>query len=825
MEEYAKAELGNALRTGLQAVLNAIQPIAAALPNAAVPLQQIQDLIGDQDVYEQEIGQFTFEIPAMTLQEHIANLGTITPQKDVHYRERHSVLYRNSNADSYPHRDPDTAAFRARRNLLAQNPQATAEEIEAAEDTAREEQEEANNRAALEAPEWELLQRDSNNDVRGEDALLVFTDTSHKTVDWYSVIRNLKQFGEPLGYTLDHYKHALDRFVGFFAPGLKAVTDALEAVPLAQFLMHTSIPQSKFERLTSQMASLSRQPYGNLKTVLAQLQGAAQAYYHDRPLEERNSSINRLMIQGLVSFTAGPTNKHLLDQIRLSQTQGKILQWQTLLEAVTNSERVHGLPSTTLQFQSTLRSSLDLYHSTFTPVEIGISNTPVPVEYPLDPNYDFYHAPVYQYQAPVPQPDVRPAVQRVRPVNVPVLNNPVHQPVHIPAAPAPAVPPPVAPQVPAVIPPVPPPPPPPLPHLQGNPGNPGNPAVHYPHPPAVQQPQQQPVPVLPERHDPNTPPPPRPPRARSASPRRTSRERRPAMRYDAQAGAYLYNMESYQNNRPYSPNRQGYSDNRGRNNSRDRRPSPFGQYRQQSRDRYNNNNNYNQRNDRPRSFDRNRQFSPSRQGSSYQRRPSPFNNQSQRPYSPGRNQQRPYYNSQDRQQNRSPGRGNNGYRSNSQNNQRNYSRNGRQTSRDRPPYNNNERRRSTSPFRQNSMSYNSNNRPSRSDQNQRPRSSSRDRFIRQNGSIDRDRYPGFKPGVNTAPDYAPWASMYCFKCLSKSHHEYACPKFYRYAPSVCKKCNKGYHFESDCSARERNRSGSNPRSQTVFQQSPSPRSK
>jgi len=759
MDEFAKTAINMEVRSGFREVLEVLQTIAGANPQVAPALQNLQNLVGNEDQYEQEIQDFTFNVPLMSLQQHIEDLGPIHPQKDVHFRERNAVLFRNSNPDSYPHMDPETAAFQAREQLRQANPNAVDADLDAAEQTAREEQEQANLRASLQAPVWDLLQRDHDNDIRAEDALLVFVDTQHKNVDWYVLVRNLRAFGEPKGYTLDHYKRALDRFIGFFAPSLKPVTDELQAVELAQFLMRTSIPTSKFERLTSQMASLVRQPYAPLKAVLAQLQGAALAYYHDKPIDEQNASVNRLMIQGLVSFTSGIVNKQLLDQIRLSQVQGKSLNWQHLLEAVTNAERIHGVPQTPLPFQANLRSSVDLYHSTFAPVEPNIGYDPRPVEYSLNPHSDFYNAPSYAPQMPYVPHDYRPAIQRIRPVNVPVQQQPVHQPVHVPAVPQPG-------------PPAPPPPPPPphhaVPQLQQQLPQPA-PQLPLQPPQLPRQPQPQQAPPLPQRHDLNTPPPPRPRRQTASPQRRSSRDRRQTMHYDAQAGAYLHNTYTEQRNRPYSPERS----NGNRNNSRNRGSSQQNQYRQQSRDRYFGNG------------DRQQNESPRR----------------------------------DRQQNGSPRRDDN-HRSYSRNNQqRNSSRDGRQNSRDRNNYNNNynngQRQRSPSPYRRDNNQYNSGNRPSRSDSRdryqQRQRTNSRDRYFRQQGNSTQNQYPGFLPGVNTAPDYAPWANRSCMKCVTKDHHEHSCPKYYKYSPDECRKCRKGYHMEADCRARSQQRSNSGPR--------------
>jgi hypothetical protein len=99
----------------------------------------------------------------------------------------------------------------------------------------------------------------------------------------------------------------MQRFVGYFAPALKPITDELNAVELAKFLMKMSMPVSKFERLTQQITNLTRNPSDNLRAVMAQMQGLALALYNNKPQDEQKSLVNRLLITALLSFTVGPT--------------------------------------------------------------------------------------------------------------------------------------------------------------------------------------------------------------------------------------------------------------------------------------------------------------------------------------------------------------------------------------------------------------------------------------------------------------------------------------------------------------------------------------
>ena len=45
------------------------------------------------------------------------------------------------------------------------------------------------------------MRREQGNDLRGEDGLLAFHDTAHKSINWQRTLKNLKDFGEKHGYS------------------------------------------------------------------------------------------------------------------------------------------------------------------------------------------------------------------------------------------------------------------------------------------------------------------------------------------------------------------------------------------------------------------------------------------------------------------------------------------------------------------------------------------------------------------------------------------------------------------------------------------------
>lgn len=791
--EFLKTDLQSDLRQGLRSVLTLFQDLNLVPQGQQIPaLQNLQQLVGDQNpTIQNEIENFVFVVPAQTFTELITELGTTHPKLGTHYTERNGVLHRNSHPASYNSVDPDLAGWTARDNMLANAPAdnlPTNAQLTAEYDRARAHQEGVNRTVARTAPIWTLLQRDSTNDVRQEDSMLVFLDLQHKQVDWYTVVKNLKRFGEPIGYNEDHYKRALDRFVGFFAPSLKPVTDELPALELAQFLMRMSLPAPKFEKLATQIQSLVRNPGENLRSVLAQLHGLASAYFADRVAVDQPAMVNRLMIQGLMSFTMGQTHTALTAALDSAQIQGKTPDWRTFTESVINSERVNGTPQVTLQFKQVQPTTATLFHSTNYSVQSPVQIARDPIEYSLYPGDPFYaptqgagtnmQNPVYQPSLTHynPRPVARPVAGQHAPV--PVQQAPMVQPA---AAQAPLQP---------IVPPVPP-------------------------PPTVDR-------QVTKREPPQGPP--RKDRNRSGTPqnapRRTStRPKVQSRQYDAQHGAYMFasttegssNRENsyssattrnrsqssgpydrpsgYQNDRQsrtpdrkYSGRQQSYSPYRGRQENGRGSPSPSRIYRSN--------------------------YTVDNRGRTPTRYPS-----SDKTYNQSNSQRTDRYPDRDRS------RGRNNYNDSRNRTPTRYqdsnksSQSYRQTT-DRYP--NRDRSNTRSPIRYNNYDNKGRNQDKYNDRNytqdkSRSSSSAKDTFhsITRPRSQSASRFPGYLPGVNCSSDYQPWLTKHCMKCFTRNeHHECYCPRYYKFHEKVCYKCNKGFHHAADCQQGDRSNSKS-----------------
>jgi len=209
-------------------------------------------------------------------------------------------------------------------------------------------------------------------------------------VHWYKDINNLRREGALMGYTLQHYLHCMQRFIGFFNPNLQAMTQDLEAVQLARFLLRLTVPDSPKDDMIRELKMLVRQPNEPIREVMNTLHVLAQMYYRDKPALERDTLVNRFMTSGLTQFTTGQTKKSLIANINYSTAINRPQTWQQLLQSVNYSERVNGLPTTQLKFSAADPENISFFHSTFMPVELNDPVSPMPVQYDLD-DYD-HHA-------------------------------------------------------------------------------------------------------------------------------------------------------------------------------------------------------------------------------------------------------------------------------------------------------------------------------------------------------------------------------------------------------------------------------------------------
>jgi hypothetical protein len=737
---------------------------------------------------EQYADEFTFQIPAHTFDDMTARLQNTQLQQYVHYRDVHNILYENTNNQCFNMPDAQQVADAARTRYILEHPENPPELRQTAFDDALRAQQRINTTALAEPPVWQLLQRQGPNDIRQEDSLLSFQDTQRKHPHWYKIVRNLKTHGETHGYNLQHYKRCLDRFIGYFSPQLAPVTDNLDAIDLAKFLLRLTMPEPTKDLLTNQMKTLARQPNTPIRYVLNELHAIAKIYYHDKEPAEAAVLTNRFMIQGLCNFTTGQTRQTLVSSIEFAQAYDKPLEWERLLESITYSERIHGFPQQILSFNPQSTNALSVFHNHLLPISIPDIPIPQPVFEPFTPLYDetddttqdhhikniFTPMPVSMPRRPQPVHQIQQPFQNYIPPIQP--QNHIPQPQQQPVAP----------------------------HFQQQP------IVPQPHHLAQPQQQQQPPPLIqqsPRAH--STPrnqispanahhsrtPVKNPNKSHAREPhdipRRSSRQPKPRV--------LDYNINttvSAQSRSPSQDRSSNYSQrsrifSQSPRSTPPRSPSPYRSSHQSSSHRHSHNSS---------SHKQDHQTSPRPSGQYYKNnsssrsKPSSYHSSSKQNYSSSRHN---YHN-----RTPSPYRTSQNYKSD----RNNYSRYNRTPQRSPSPHfskssNNYHRTHQNRPYSPQNHSKNYQRSPYNS---------------RQNSPAGRSDYPGYLPGVNCSKNYLPWTTKHCKKCNTyNEHHEHLCPTYKRFNENKCTLCYKSFHLPSECLLARRSQSPSRPQIQNT----------
>jgi hypothetical protein len=802
-----KSELKQSLSV-ISDIFQQLKLVDAANPGSIKAFDSLQALIGNTaPSIQSEIEQFKFEEPAQSFQEFLVELGPRKIQYGLHLIDRAGVTYRNTNTESYDIKDPIAEGQAARAVYSASHPQAPEADLIRQYDLAYYQAELHNKNTSQKSPTWKILKRDSTNECRGEDALLQFTDIAHKNVDYYAVVHALKKFGESLGYTEQHFKACLTRFISFFNPSLRPVVSELNANELARFLLRLSAPVPKQEILITNINNLVRNPGESIRIVLAQLLGLLSAYYNSYGESEKKAQINRVMIMGLISFTSGTTQKSLMSAVESAQMSGRTLDHTVLTESVLLSEKAHGTPMLPLQFKSASTVHNSLFHSTFMPTDSPVRPIIQPVEYSLDRSVaQDQHPPVFHHpnmgtEWHVPLPLKQPVSKMYKPKSV---NRPNPPPNFQSFQQSP-------PQMPPAILSTPPPPgtyTPPYHHTPDEIFQQQNNPSLYPNQMLRQMSNQDEYSAsenetTPPRHDLRSEPEPAM-ESDGVTPRRSARlqERYQQQQQEEEEGSFL-NYTNFA--RPPSRSNNTYRPN-----------SPSRQY---SNQQYPPSNNYNRPpsnsryNSQPSGYSSQQYYMPQSQ-SNYQNRPPSNSNRSGQPQG---NQSGGYSsNTSGNYQNRPPSRSSNTgnrppSRSNSKSNQQrsNSKQNSGNQHRDRSRSPHSNRPQTDSSNRQSRQDYTSNSQQNRSSN----RSQSNSRYRSNSNSRD------YIPGENCPPNYKPNGYKFCSKCLSRNHHEHLCQKYYRFSHIECSKCHKGFHIPTECykSNSRPNSNSSNNRSRSKSQ--------
>jgi len=208
------------------------------------------------------------------------------------------------------------------------------------------------------APDRVRCKRMQLGDTRAEDTAIRYVRRPSKgdegQVDWYKTIKELCKVGDALSYTINHYKQTMDRWISFFAPNLRSMTEPMDADRQARLLMKMTAPENEYDRLTHELYSLVRKAGTGLNVVLAQLHEIATARAAEMNITNGEEEVARTMNKGFERFTDGKTKEEFLEAYEYNKREGKgQITWNRMMEKIIERERKYGMPTVDLKFSDT----------------------------------------------------------------------------------------------------------------------------------------------------------------------------------------------------------------------------------------------------------------------------------------------------------------------------------------------------------------------------------------------------------------------------------------------------------------------------------------
>jgi hypothetical protein len=144
-------------------------------------------------------------------------------------------------------------------------------------------------------------------------------------------------------------------------------------------MMGFSVPKTDYELLTLEMGTLTRQIGESINQSMSHLKALAETMYAHQNINEREASVNRIMMDGLINFTMGNTREEVLGTIEYTKSERKPINWVKILAAVVVAENVHGMPTEPLRFNQSIKPIQRIYNVSV-PVEIPKVRKPKTVD-------------------------------------------------------------------------------------------------------------------------------------------------------------------------------------------------------------------------------------------------------------------------------------------------------------------------------------------------------------------------------------------------------------------------------------------------------------
>jgi hypothetical protein len=359
----------------LAKILEAMKLLGQADPDSGKILDEAEKELGIGNRKKRETGEIKFTVPPHDLRSWLDTVRRegVKPKAGIHYREINGKTEVKIEKASYTVVESDYGNEELNEKQM-NNPKMTEEEKSRAYFDGCERARKLNETAKNTSPIWILVDKDDECNTRDEDNMLRYLDQKKETIDWYASIRNLSSYGARTGYTMNHYKRCIDRWVSYFAPNMRPVTDNMDANEAASYLSSLTLPDNDVEIVEREICNMTRKVGEKLISKMSYLKALADRLYSDYDPKEKEVNVERIKMHGLLCFTAGETRKQLEEALSTCKRNKEKPEWEELFEGVLLSEERYGMPKTELKFQNIAENSVFCFN-----VDTRIGYSPEPL--------------------------------------------------------------------------------------------------------------------------------------------------------------------------------------------------------------------------------------------------------------------------------------------------------------------------------------------------------------------------------------------------------------------------------------------------------------
>ena len=191
--------------------------------------------------------------------------------------------------------------------------------------------------------DMETLERPEPNDVNMEDSCITYENKEKSKIDWESTLKNIKEYGEQLGYSKRHYLRCLLRIMGQNNDDL-FLTYKEEEDPekIANSLLAKYIGVNKKKLFENKLKTLTRVKGQSIRDVMTQADILADRILQNcRDPQEKAFRKHQIMLDALKSFCSEENAKELVQALKGSSLSGERADIAELIDTIEIAEKVN----------------------------------------------------------------------------------------------------------------------------------------------------------------------------------------------------------------------------------------------------------------------------------------------------------------------------------------------------------------------------------------------------------------------------------------------------------------------------------------------------